>query len=157
MGRCIPDRIHKGNRYKLFLKVHCHWIISFSKDSRLTEQVKASNFADENDSLLSSRQLKYNNSCASPGLFSSDSSSPFSALLSVSGGPWPAGCFPDSHVSWCPGQPVGDKAGVGSTRKEKPEYFSPFSPPQVASLTEAASPVSLAPTNSTPLVPASTR
>jgi len=142
-GRCIPNKIHKGKRYKLFLKVPCHWIIPFSKDGLLTVQGKISDLAGENDSLISSMQLKYNNGCASPGLFSSESSSPFSALLSVSRGPRPAGSFPVSYVSWCPAQPVTDWAGVerGAEEMKKPECFSPFSPPQMASL--AVSPLCL--------------
>lgn len=100
--RCIPDKIHKGKRYKLSLKVPCHWIIPFSKDSLLPAQGRTSDLAGENDSLVSSMRLKYSNGCASPGLFCSESSSPFSALLSVSGGPRPAGSFPVSCVSWCP-------------------------------------------------------
>ena len=57
-GRCIPDKIHKGMRYKLFIKVPCHWIIPFSKDGLLTVQGKTSDVAGENDSLIPSMQLK---------------------------------------------------------------------------------------------------
>lgn len=65
LGRCISDKIHQGNRCELFLKVHCNWIIPFSKEVLLTEKVKTSNFIDGNDSLSFPIQLKYNNGHAS--------------------------------------------------------------------------------------------
>lgn len=76
--RYIPEKIHKENRYKLFLKVSSNWIIPLSKEVLLTEQIKTSHFAGEK--MLhdcSSIQLKYNSGCAGRGCFPQIYSFPF--------------------------------------------------------------------------------
>lgn len=33
LGSCIAEKVHKGNGYKLFLKVPCAWTIPLSKEA----------------------------------------------------------------------------------------------------------------------------
>lgn len=151
LGRCIPEKIHKGNRYKLFLKVPCNWIIPLSKEVLLTEQVKTSHFAGEK--MLhgcSSMQLKYNNGCAGPGCFPQIYSSPsplcflfcLKGFQTVSQVPVLAG-FQQVSANGRHPKKLGEGGCELGVEKKKPEYFPPFSPPQVASLADAASPLCL--------------
>jgi hypothetical protein len=95
LGKFIPQKIHKVS-VKFSLKFIVTGIISFY----LQSNKKKFNFANENNSLLSSRQqLKYEKGCASAGLFPSDTLLPFLALLSVSGD---QGLQAASQVSWLP-------------------------------------------------------
>lgn len=157
--RCIPDKIHKGKRYKLSLKVPCHWIIPFSKDSLLPARGRTSDLAGENDSLVSSMRLKYSNGCASPAwpVLLRVILSFFCSAFCLRGA---TACrqFPSllcELVSSLASDTLG-RGGAGSRKNEEARVFlHTFSASD--GFSGCIPSMSLACVNSTPAVPASTR